>query len=530
MKSNLKRIFTVVIAVVMALSAVPLGNLIGLDLGFVSSAAEITVVDKGNCGKLLYYDDEKPTFGSNAKFTLYSNGKLVISGKGEFGGFEHPDNGYYYVPYARYELIDSKNDYYADITVKSVVIDKGITSIGQCAFRDFLALESIVIPSGITSIGYKAFWGCENLKSISIPNGVTSIGDGAFYWCASLEEIKIPTSVTSIKFGVFWGCKSLTHITIPDGITSISASSFYDCDNLKKITIPASVKAIKSNAFYGCTSLEYIFYTGTEQQLNLIVVDPKGNACIDYAVVHYNHKHNYKSKVIKAPTCCTKGEAEMICVCGEHYSKSIPTTGEYAPKTKTTKATLSANGKIVTYCNNCKKVRKTTNISKISSIKLSATKYTYNGKNQSPTVIVKDSAGKTLRKNVDYTVSAPSVRKNPGKYAVKVTFKGNYSGTKTLYFTIAPATPTLTVTAGAKKATLKWNAQTGATGYVVYASTSKTGKYTKIATVKGGTSVSYTKTGLTTGKTYYFRVAAYTTSGGSTIYGSYSSVKSVKVK
>ena len=93
-----------------------------------------------------------------------------------------------------------------------------------------------------------------------------------------------------------------------------------------------------------------------------------------------------------------------------------------------------------------------------------------------------------------------------------------------------PGTPTLTVTAGTKKASLKWNKQTGATGYVVYMATSKTGKYSKIATLKGNSAVSFTKTGLTKGKTYYFKVAAYKTVGSSNLYGSFSAVKAVKVK
>ena len=86
------------------------------------------------------------------------------------------------------------------------------------------------------------------------------------------------------------------------------------------------------------------------------------------------------------------------------------------------------------------------------------------------------------------------------------------------------------MTSGTKKATLKWNKQTGADGYVLYMATSKTGKYTKIAALKGNGSVSFTKTGLTKGKTYYFKVAAYSTVGNTNLYGSFSSVKSVKVK
>ena len=61
--------------------------------------------------------------------------------------------------------------------------------------------------------------------------------------------------------------------------------------------------------------------------------------------------------------------------------------------------------------------------------------------------------------------------------------------------------------------------------------TSKNGTYKKIATIKGGTKVSYTKTGLTKGKTYYFKVKAYVAPDSkTTVYGDYSSVKYAKIK
>ena len=85
-------------------------------------------------------------------------------------------------------------------------------------------------------------------------------------------------------------------------------------------------------------------------------------------------------------------------------------------------------------------------------------------------------------------------------------------------------------TAAKKAAKLSWSKQTGATGYNVYMATSKNGKYKKIATVKGNGNVKFTKTGLTKGKTYYFKVAAYTTSGKKTINSAYSSAKSAKAK
>lgn len=91
-----------------------------------------------------------------------------------------------------------------------------------------------------------------------------------------------------------------------------------------------------------------------------------------------------------------------------------------------------------------------------------------------------------------------------------------------------PATVNFTLTAGSKKATVKWNKVTGATGYKVYYKTSKNGSWKCLKTVSNKTT-SYTKTGLTKGKTYYFTVKAYRAVGGKTYNGRYTA-KSVKVK
>ena len=72
------------------------------------------------------------------------------------------------------------------------------------------------------------------------------------------------------------------------------------------------------------------------------------------------------------------------------------------------------------------------------SVKLGATSYTYDGKVKTPTVTVKNAAGKVLKKNTDYTVTYATGRKNVGTYKVTVKFKGNYTGTKPLSFKIKP--------------------------------------------------------------------------------------------
>ena len=89
----------------------------------------------------------------------------------------------------------------------------------------------------------------SNVKKVVIEDGVTRIGNYAFFYCRSLTSITIPDSVTSIGNWAFHGCP-LTSITIPDSVTSIGAMAFHSCSNLKSITIPDSVTSIESAVFY----------------------------------------------------------------------------------------------------------------------------------------------------------------------------------------------------------------------------------------------------------------------------------------
>ena len=263
------------------------------------------------------------------------------------------------------------------------------------------------------------------------------------------------------------------------------------------------------------------------------------------------HTHNLTLVAAKAATCTEGGkEAYYKCEgCGKFYEDVLGTKEitdlaswgniakiAHTTKQTVTKATPTANGKIVNYCSVCKKTLSTTVIPKASSIKLKATSLTYNGKVITPKVIVKDRTGKTLVKNTDYTVSYAKGRKYVGKYAVKITFKGKYSGTKTLYFTIKPkATSISSLKAGSKKFTVKWKKQaTQTTGYQVQYSASSKFSKAKTVTVGKNTTVSKKISKLSGKKKYYVRVRTYKTvkiNGKSIrIYSGWSKAKTVTTK
>ncbi len=178
-------------------------------------------------------------------------------------------------------------------------------------------------------------------------------------------------------------------------------------------------------------------------------------------------------------------------------------------------------------CNLCNQKRLV-----VSSCKLSTTTYTYNGKVKTPNVTVKNSAGKTLKKNTDYTVKYATGRKNPGKYKVTITFKGNYTGTKTLYFTINPAKTKVLKITPAKKSLKVYVSKksTQVSGYQIQYATNKSFKSAKTKNLTSYKTTSVTLKGLSAKKTYFVRVRTYKTVSGKKYYSGWSSIAYKKTK
>ena len=147
--------------------------------------------------------------------------------------------------------------------IKKIVIEDGVTNIGDNAFFECSACASVTIPSSVTSIGNQAFYRCYSLISVEIPNSVTSIGYWAFGGCSGLTSIEIPNSVTSIETSTFNNCFGLTSVTIPSSVTSIGDYAFYSCKALTSVEIPNSVTSIGESAFAWCQGLSSITFKGS---------------------------------------------------------------------------------------------------------------------------------------------------------------------------------------------------------------------------------------------------------------------------
>ena len=199
-----KRILSILLAVLMLLSALPLGM---VDTAWAISSRD-TVVDSGTCGGTL-------NNSQLMKWTLTSDGTLTISGEGNMFG----------APWSQYK---SK--------IKKVVIGEGVGSISDNAFHYYENLRSVSLPSTLTSIGEAAFWACSSLQSITLPNNLTNIGLNAFRACHSLTQVLIPASVTNIDGSAFECCTGLTDVVFEGNSLEFgSGATFYDCTSLKNV-------------------------------------------------------------------------------------------------------------------------------------------------------------------------------------------------------------------------------------------------------------------------------------------------------
>ncbi len=164
-------------------------------------------------------------------------------------------------------------------------------------------------------------------------------------------------------------------------------------------------------------------------------------------------------------------------------------------------------------------------------LRLSTTSFAYTAKSRKPSVKVYTSNGDKLAKKY-YNFYYAYGRKYVGKYAVSVVFKGKYSGSKKLYFTIVPnetKITKLTATKNTIKVKLK-KQPIQSSGYELEYSSSSDFKKSKKQTLKGYGTTSAVISKLKSKTTYYVRIRTYKVIGDKKYYSAWSEYKSKKTK
>lgn len=190
---------------------------------YPSDDASWTADMKKNYGGTLEWKEvgEKQQCGKTAYWEV-KDGTLTISGTGAVDNYDS----------AKQRPWNESNS-----EISKVVVEDGITSVGDFAFYGMTNLAEVVLTDSVTSIGTYAFKNCSSLKEITLPKGLTEIKESAFYGCAKLSSIVIPENVTKIGDYAFSRCTALKTISFKGDAPEIAQYAF------NKVTADASYTA-----------------------------------------------------------------------------------------------------------------------------------------------------------------------------------------------------------------------------------------------------------------------------------------------
>jgi hypothetical protein len=192
--------------------------------------------------------------------------------------------------------------------IQRVVIENGVTRIGEGAFAECYGLTEVILPQSLKEIGEYAFYWDFNLEKVTLENGIETIGEGAFGICG-ITRVHIPASVMYIGNGAFIGVTpdeeenavpTLTEITVDadnpnyiavDGVlysrdgTELIAYSSAKTDDV--FVIPDGVTTVKDYVFYGTVNLEKLVFPISVTQVGygvsyFTVGRPENNPCKVY--------------------------------------------------------------------------------------------------------------------------------------------------------------------------------------------------------------------------------------------------------
>lgn len=433
--------------------------------------------------------------------------------------------------------IYNSNSYKAKVT--SITIKGGVSEIGASAFSGYTALKTVTLPETITKIGTSAFSDCTSLSSISIPASVKTIGSYAFHGCTALTSISIPgkvetvaietfsdctrlssvslsSSCTTIEARAFSGCTALSTISMPDTITQIGVSAFKGCKSIKgAFSLPASVKTVDEYAFDGCTGLKSVIIPNKAKTIS----DNAFNNCTSLNAVYFGTSAAKLGTNIFAGCSALKKAVfggkyvKLDSVFDEDYVPTVYYTSSNAESWKSytgAKKSYSAPKSVVISGTKSVVVGGKTTLKATVSPNSSSVGNLCFFSSSNPTVATVNGNGVVTGKSGGTaTITATTITGVSTKVTVSVTPKA-VSNVKAASAT----TSSIKVT---------WSADSGASGYIVYRSTSQNGTYTKLGTVLTN---SYTDKGLTKGKTYYYKVRAYMTNGSESYQSAMSSYAS----
>lgn len=209
-------------------------------------AGDATAASEGNSG---ICGDPNVNDGADVTWSLDDTGLLTISGTGAMANYSHDGFSPWYV---------------IGGDIQSVMVEDGVTSIGDCAFAYACTnLASVTIGNDVTTIGEYAFRNCSGLVSITFGPNVATIGQRAFEVCTSLESVSLPESLTAIGEYAFHDCNKLAGVTFQGASPpSIGTGAFGNVAKSGTVTYPEGAVAAYTVALAPTGLLDWPYFAG----------------------------------------------------------------------------------------------------------------------------------------------------------------------------------------------------------------------------------------------------------------------------
>ena len=167
-------------------------------------------------------------------------------------------------------------------TGKFILSGKGATAdYGNAAATPWYTymnkIKEVVVEEGVTYLGNRLFYGSTSLTSVTISSSVSNLGNGVFRECTSLTEASLEGAITIMSDNLFYKCTNLKKVSIAEGTTILGRNIFSGCSLLESLTLPASLVTIGATAFDTCPSLSTIQFGGTKEQFKSLVDSNSAN-------------------------------------------------------------------------------------------------------------------------------------------------------------------------------------------------------------------------------------------------------------
>ncbi|MCC2231870.1 leucine-rich repeat protein [Lachnospiraceae bacterium CLA-AA-H215] len=201
--------------------------------------------------------------GDTVNWNLNGSGVLTISGSGEMTNYTYRSEmpWYSYIDQIQEVVVEDGvtliGDYafYGMTKLTKVEIADSVKTVGEYAFKNCTALNQVRLSASLKKLGQSAFYGCTALPAIEIPEGVYTVWGYTFKNCTNLTSVSLPSTLIKLDEAAFYGCSALESLVIPNNVSIIGVYCFKNCTNLKSVVLPKSLLQVREASFYA-TALE----------------------------------------------------------------------------------------------------------------------------------------------------------------------------------------------------------------------------------------------------------------------------------